>query len=173
MVERFQIAAEAVGAIVKRFTTLIDAACYVTSVTGTTTVAAPSLPPAIGRTLPALTLAAPADFATAGAGISAARAGIAATGSLLLELTDPTDRSATALPPVHLVFLDPSTIVPTLADLAGLLEENLNRTSPAYLSLTTGPSRTADIERVLTIGVHGPKELHILMLEGDASWTRG
>ncbi|RII27184.1 MAG: lactate utilization protein [Geobacter sp.] len=172
MVERFQIAAEAVGAIVKRFTTLIDGAGYVTSVTGTTTVAAPTLPPALRRALPDLTLAEPADFAVAGAGISVARAGIAATGSLLLELTDPTDRSATALPPVHLVLLDITTIVPTLADLAGLLAENLNRPSPAYLSLTTGPSRTADIERVLTIGVHGPKELHILMMEGDASWTR-
>ena len=173
MVEQFQIAAEAVGAIVKRFTTLTDAAGYVTSAVGVTTVAAPNLPPAVRRVLPNLTLAAPADFAVADAGISVARAGIAATGSLLLELSDPTDRSATALPPVHLVFLDATTIVPTLANLAGLLEENLYRPSPVYLSLTTGPSRTADIERVLTIGVHGPKELHILMLEGDASWTSG
>ncbi|MBT0652862.1 LutC/YkgG family protein [Geomobilimonas luticola] len=172
MVERFQVAAEAVGAVVKRFTTLADGADYVVSVAGTSPVAAPSLPPAIRQTLAGLAFAAPQDFPLANVGISVAHAGIAATGSLLLDLTDPTDRSATALPPVHLVFLDATTIVPTLADLAGLLEENLNRPSPAYLSLTTGPSRTADIERVLTIGVHGPKELHILMLEGDASWTR-
>jgi L-lactate dehydrogenase complex protein LldG len=173
MVEQFQIAAEAVGTVVKRFATLADAAVYVNSLTGTAAVAAPSLPPAICQGLGNLTLAAPGDFALTGVGISTARAGIAATGSLLLELSDPTERSATALPPVHLVFLDARTIVPTLAELAPILAENLDRPSPAYLSLTTGPSRTADIERVLTIGVHGPKELHILMLEGDELWTKG
>jgi len=173
MVEQFQLAAEAVGTVVKRFATLTDAASYVTSLTGTAAVAAPSLPSAIRQTLGNIILAAPADFAIAEIGISAARAGIAATGSLLLELSDPRERSATALPPVHLVFLDARTIVPTLAELAPILVENLDRPSPAYLSLTTGPSRTADIERVLTIGVHGPKELHILMLEGDELWTKG
>jgi L-lactate dehydrogenase complex protein LldG len=100
-------------------------------------------------------------------GISAAQAAIAATGSLLLELGDPAERSATALPPVHVVLLRASTIVPDLSALGGALQQHLASPGPSYLSLITGPSRTADIERVLTIGVHGPKELHILILEGE------
>ncbi len=95
------------------------------------------------------------------------RAGIAATGSLLLELADPYERSATALPLIHVVFVKGSTIAPDLYALHELLAQELASAKTAYLSITTGPSRTADIERVLTIGVHGPKELHVLVLEGE------
>jgi L-lactate dehydrogenase complex protein LldG len=99
--------------------------------------------------------------------ISFAEAGIAATGSLLVELTDPAERAATALATKHAVFLRSRTIVPSLRDLSPSLKAKLGGDGPAYFSITTGPSRTADIERVLTIGVHGPKELHILLLEGE------
>jgi L-lactate dehydrogenase complex protein LldG len=99
--------------------------------------------------------------------VSFARAGIAATGSILLEISDPKERAATALPLIHAVFLKASTIVADLYALQNILAEGLSSSGTAYLSLTTGPSRTADIERVLTIGVHGPKELHVLVLEGE------
>lgn len=98
--------------------------------------------------------------------ISIAEAGIAATGSLLLYLPDPDERALTALATKHAVFLRSNSIIPTLRDLSATLKEQLSSGSN-YLSVTTGPSRTADIERVLTIGVHGPKELHILILEGE------
>jgi len=166
MVDQFTTAAEAVGATVKRFPGMAEAIPYLHGVTGGEKVASSRLPEEYAAFLDEFPLAAPAEYPEAGFCISTARAGIAQTGSLLLDLTDPVGRSATALPPIHLVILKESAILPDLRAAAPLLGTALAATENAYLSLTTGPSRTADIERVLTIGVHGPKELHILILEG-------
>lgn len=166
MIEQFQKAAEAVGAVVRRCKSLADAAAHIRT-QATPPLAAFALPAALLQELGELQFVATEDCRNAASGISQAEAGIAATGSLLLDLSDPDDRGASALPPVHLVLLRASTIVADLPDLAGILAKRLAGAPGTYLSLTTGPSRTADIERVLTIGVHGPKELHILILEED------
>ena len=166
MIDEFQGAAEAVGATVKRFVSVADAALYIRDLAGTTPVSSSSLPPEIKDALAVTAFAAPAEYADAQLCVSFARAGIARTGSLILELDNPVARSATALPLIHAVLLRESTIVPDLYDAQGLLAQALSSPT-AYLSITTGPSRTADIERVLTIGVHGPKELHVLVLEGE------
>jgi L-lactate dehydrogenase complex protein LldG len=166
MIDRFQAAAEAAGAVVGRFPTLAEAARHVRETTGGP-VAASELPDAVRKALADLRFASPQEYRDVRFGLSFATAGVAATGSLLLELSDPAGRGATALPPVNLVFLTASTIVPDLQSLSGTLYRLLASHPSSYLSLTTGPSRTADIERVLTIGVHGPKELHILILEGE------
>ncbi len=157
-------AAEAVGAVVKQFFTLAEAGEYLTRLAGDGAVSCSALPGRLRQALPDGPDAVPP--AEARLCVSVAEAGIAATGSLLLDLQDQPGRAATALAPLHAVFLDPAAIVPTLADLAGRLQQGISGGRQAYLSLTSGPSRTADIERVLTIGVHGPKELHILLLEG-------
>jgi L-lactate dehydrogenase complex protein LldG len=60
-----------------------------------------------------------------------------------------------------------SALVPDIYALQETLSHKLTNSMTARLSITTGPSRTADIERVLTIGVHGPKELHLLVIEGE------
>jgi L-lactate dehydrogenase complex protein LldG len=166
MIVRFQAAAEAVGAVVGRFSSVADAAMYIRRTSGPS-IAASDLPEEVHRALSGLAFAPAEEYRNVRACVSFALAGIAATGCLLLELSDPVGRSATALPPIHMVFLRSSSIAPDLPALAGTLETLLSSRSSSYLSLTTGPSRTADIERVLTIGVHGPKELHILILEGD------
>ncbi len=166
MIARFQAAAEATGSLVKQFPTLSEAAAYVLEKAGPT-VATSGLPAEIRQELSTLTFSTPERYRNTGTGLSFALAGIASTGSLLLDLADPVDRSATALPQRHMVFLRASSIVPDLRDLSGIMEELMATQSHSYLSITTGPSRTADIERVLTIGVHGPGELHILIIEGD------
>ncbi len=167
MIDLFQQSAEAVGALVKRFVSAADAVSYVKELSGDTPASASYLPPEIRELFAGALFAAPEEFADTRLCISFARAGIAATGSLLLELADPYERSATALPLIHAVFVKGSTIAPDLYALHELLAQELASSKTAYLSITTGPSRTADIERVLTIGVHGPKELHVLVLEGE------
>lgn len=104
--------------------------------------------------------------AAAEAGLTGANFGIAETGTVVLESTDEDVRVATTLPEKHFVILDPRKILATADDAVPVLKDFHEQLPQAYLAYITGPSRTADIERVLTIGVHGPAELHILLLEG-------
>jgi L-lactate dehydrogenase complex protein LldG len=167
MLDKFQEGAEAVGAIVKRYTSVADAVAYVKELAGKGGMLATHLPEEIREGFSGTAFALPEAAAQAYLCVSFAKAGIAATGSLLLDVADPQERSFTALPPVHAVFIKASSLVPDLYAIHDLLASELAAAKTAYLSLTTGPSRTADIERVLTIGVHGPKELHVLVLEGE------
>lgn len=167
MVEQFTVAAEAVGATVKRFTGRDGAVASLREIVGDRPAVASAIPEHFQSLIDTVSLISLNRADRADIGISAAQAAIAATGSLLLELGDPAGRSATALPPVHVVLLRASAIVPDIYALGDTLQHHLASPAPSYLSLITGPSRTADIERVLTIGVHGPKELHILILEGE------
>jgi len=89
---------------------------------------------------------------------------IAETGTLVLDSNSEDLRIATMLSETHMAWLPASRIVPDAAALSARLIEKM-KSGPGYLSFITGPSRTADIERVLAIGVHGPQELHILMME--------
>jgi L-lactate dehydrogenase complex protein LldG len=102
----------------------------------------------------------------AAAGLTGANFAIAATGTLVLESTAEPVRLATTLPERHFVLLDPRKLVADSAAAVPLLRRLHQQLPQAFLAYITGPSRTADIERVLTIGVHGPRELHILLYEG-------
>ena len=166
MITQFQSAAEGVGSRVERFVNPDAALSYLTT-QYVGPIAITPLPSVLQNGLARMGLAEPCDYPDTDLCVSFAEAGIAATGSLLLALTDPVARSATALAPVHAVFLRASTIVSNLGDLKDRLERSFSGSDKAYFSITTGPSRTADIERVLTIGVHGPKELLILVLENE------
>ncbi len=92
--------------------------------------------------------------------------GIAETGTLVLDSSSEEVRLATMISEVHIALLPKSK----LRQNAYALEEELKkymRSYPNYTAFITGPSRTADIERVLAIGVHGPLELHILLLKDE------
>ena len=104
--------------------------------------------------------------ATAGAdlGITGAVCGIALTGSLIVGSGRAGARTASLLPGVHLALLPRDAILPTPGHLFRDLPATLPDGLPSNLVLITGPSRSADIEMQLTIGVHGPRHLVIGLL---------
>ncbi len=97
-------------------------------------------------------------------GISWAQYGIAETGTLVIDSTDEDLRLATMISEIHIAFLPLSGIVESAADLTRQLQSQMN-SDGHYLAMVTGASRTADIERVLALGVHGPLELHIVLIK--------
>ena len=107
--------------------------------------------------------------ATAGGGVTGANFGIADTGTIVLESTDEPTRLASTLPEQHFVLLDPEKIFADGIEAVAPLRSMHQRDARNFIAYITGPSRTADIERVLTIGVHGPKKLHILLVPGLSS----
>jgi len=90
--------------------------------------------------------------------------GIAETGTLVLESSNEDVRLATMISEVHIGILPKSKIRASAFDLENELKSAM-QSFPNYTAFITGASRTADIERVLALGVHGPLELHILLLE--------
>jgi L-lactate dehydrogenase complex protein LldG len=99
-------------------------------------------------------------------GFTVADFGIAETGTLVIDSSSEDVRLATMISEVHVAVLPASRIRSTAYDLEEELRD-LFGTSPNYCAFITGASRTADIERVLALGVHGPLELHILVLEDN------
>lgn len=94
-------------------------------------------------------------------GITSAQAAIAETGTLVLDSAHERHRLVSLVPPVHIAIVDASTIYATLGETLAMLQ-NGEELSPA-VTFITGPSRTADIELTLTIGVHGPQELYVII----------
>ena len=99
-------------------------------------------------------------------GFTIADFGIAETGTLVIDSSSEDVRLATMISEIHVVVLPAGRIRKTSFDLEEELR-GLFGTAPNYYAFITGASRTADIERVLALGVHGPLELHILVLEDD------
>lgn len=111
---------------------------------------------------PKLRAARLAELADAAAGITGAAAGLADSGSLVLVHGPARGRLASLLPPVHIAVLRRGAIAPSLGELLAR-QPSLPEVS-SNMAIITGPSRTADIEMTLSRGVHGPKEVHVILL---------
>lgn len=90
---------------------------------------------------------------------------IADTATCVLESMNEDLRIATMVCEIHVIALNKSQIVNSSYDAEEYLQKLMER-GPNYTAFISGASRTADIERVLTIGVHGPLELHVALMEG-------
>lgn len=97
-------------------------------------------------------------------GFTVADYGIAETGTLVLDSSSEELRLATMVSEVHVAVLPVDRLRATSLDLEAELKSVMGA-APNYCAFITGASRTADIERVLALGVHGPLELHILLME--------
>jgi L-lactate dehydrogenase complex protein LldG len=99
-------------------------------------------------------------------GITWAQFGIAETGTLVIDSTDEDLRLATMISEIHMALLPVESIVESATDIEEPLRAMM-QASGNYTAMITGPSRTADIERVLALGVHGPLQLYVLMIGND------
>jgi L-lactate dehydrogenase complex protein LldG len=98
------------------------------------------------------------------AGITACDAAVAQTGSILVSSSSCGGRALSILPHVHVVVVSLDQIVATLGDALDLMRSRYAGRLPSMLSFITGPSRTGDIERILVLGAHGPKELIVILV---------
>ena len=103
------------------------------------------------------------EFANFEVGISSADCLIARTGSILLQARSTGGRRLSVLPPTHIVIAEEKQIVASLDEAFNLL--NLNQEDWGYATIISGPSRTADIEKQLVLGAHGPKRLVVILLK--------
>jgi L-lactate dehydrogenase complex protein LldG len=97
------------------------------------------------------------------AGITSTMGGIADTGALILWSSKEEPRLMSLAPPIHIAVLRADKIYNSLLEV--MQKENWSANMPTNAFLISGPSKTADIELVLAFGVHGPKELIVLLVE--------
>ncbi len=102
--------------------------------------------------------------ATADVGITSASYALADTGTLVMLASATEPRLASLLPPIHIAVIPASSILSGLNELFSKVPEPAKVASS--MVLITGPSRTADIEQILVRGVHGPGEIHVVVVTG-------
>lgn len=100
-------------------------------------------------------------------GVSPAQLGVAASGTCMVDTDSEDSRLAGMISEINIIILNKAEIYPDLPSITDILRKRMNSSPGTFTTLVTGPSRTADIERVAAVGVHGPLELHILLLEDE------
>jgi L-lactate dehydrogenase complex protein LldG len=106
------------------------------------------------------------DFEQAEVGFTLCEALVARNGSIMLSNAGMAGRRLSIYPPVHIVLAYTSQLVLDLKDGFKLLSDKYGKRLPSMITTVTGPSRTADIEKTLVLGAHGPKELFVFLLDG-------
>lgn len=110
-------------------------------------------------------IASDTDFSEVQIGITSCEALIARNGSIMVSSANLAGRRLSVYPPVHIVFAKASQLVMDIRHGMSLIQEKYGRDIPSMISTITGPSRTADIEKMLVLGAHGPKELYVFLIE--------
>jgi L-lactate dehydrogenase complex protein LldG len=97
--------------------------------------------------------------------ITGCEALIARTGSILMTSAQESGRTVSVYAPVHICIAYSNQLVYEIRDGLELLMEKYKNKLPSFITLATGPSRTADIEKTLVVGVHGPKDVYVFLID--------
>jgi L-lactate dehydrogenase complex protein LldG len=90
---------------------------------------------------------------------------IARTGSIVLSSAQKSGRTVSVYAPIHICIAFTSQVVYDVRDGLQLIKEKYKSKLPSLITFATGPSRTADIEKTLVVGVHGPKEVYLFLVD--------
>ncbi|SHL84663.1 L-lactate dehydrogenase complex protein LldG [Chitinophaga jiangningensis] len=90
---------------------------------------------------------------------------VARTGTVVLSAAQPSGRALPVYAPVHIMIAYTHQLVFDLKDALHKLKDKYGNDLPSAISFATGPSRTADIEKTLVVGIHGPKEVYVFLVD--------
>jgi L-lactate dehydrogenase complex protein LldG len=108
------------------------------------------------------------DVAACDVSITGCELLVARTGSILMSSAEKSGRTTSVYAPIHICIAYTNQLVYDIKDGLQFLKDKYNNNLPSLITLATGPSRTADIEKTLVVGVHGPKEVYVFLVDkGD------
>ena len=105
------------------------------------------------------------DLENADAGITSCELLIARTGSIVMSAAQQSGRTVSVYAPIHICIAYTEQLVYDIREGLQWLKEKYPRQLPSLITFATGPSRTADIEKTLVVGVHGPKEVYVFLID--------
>ena len=106
------------------------------------------------------------DLSTCDVSITGCEYLVARTGSIVMSAGQTSGRSTSVYAPIHICIAFTSQLVYDIKDALQSTKEKYGTNLPSLITFATGPSRTADIEKTLVVGVHGPKEVYLFLVEG-------
>jgi L-lactate dehydrogenase complex protein LldG len=101
------------------------------------------------------------------AAITYCKFAVARTGSLIITSDTASGRALPVYCPIHICVVYTKQVVFDIADALLAAEQEYGTNLPSMINIATGPSRTADIEKTLVVGVHGPKEVYVMLLDEE------
>ena len=105
------------------------------------------------------------ELSNCDAAITSCEALIARTGSIVMSAAQQSGRTVSVYAPVHICMAYTNQLVYDIKDGLQMLKEKYPNNLPSLITFATGPSRTADIEKTLVVGVHGPKEVYVFLVD--------
>lgn len=107
------------------------------------------------------------DFNQMEAAITTCEFLIARFGSVMVSSAQSAGRQLNVYPPTHIIIAKTSQLVAEISDAITKIQEKYKNNLPSMISLISGPSRTADIEKTLILGAHGPKDLYVFLIDDE------